>query len=81
MSDKEDKVKKERGLLFLMIVFFTVGLTLYFIGKVLVKYVISQGYFNICIYTPPRQQLKTIRFTELLLEIQVGVKTPPKTDK
>jgi len=41
VSDKEDKVKKERGLLFLMIVFFTVGLTLYFIGKVLVKYVIS----------------------------------------
>ena len=41
ISDKEDKVKKERGLLFLMIVFFTVGLTLYFGGKVLVKYVIS----------------------------------------
>ena len=41
MSDKEDKVKKEQGLLFLMIVFFTFGLTLYFVGKVLVKYVIS----------------------------------------
>ncbi len=41
MSDKEDKVKKDRGLLFLMIIFFTVGLTLYFVGKVLVKYVIS----------------------------------------
>jgi hypothetical protein len=41
MSDKEDKVKKDRGLLFLMIVFFTVGLTLYFVSKVLVKYVIS----------------------------------------
>ena len=39
MSDNEDKEKKERGLLFLMIVFFTVGLTLYFVGKVLVKYV------------------------------------------
>ena len=41
MSDKEDKVKKDRGLLFLMIIFFTFGLTLYFVGKVLVKYVIS----------------------------------------
>ena len=41
MSDKEDKVKKDRGLLFLMIVFLTFGLTLYFVGKVLVKYVIS----------------------------------------
>jgi hypothetical protein len=41
ISDKEDKVKKDRGLLFLMIVFFTVGLTLYFVGKELVKYVIS----------------------------------------
>ena len=41
VSDKEDKVKKDRGLLFLMIVFFTVDLTLYFVGKVLVKYVIS----------------------------------------
>ncbi len=41
MSDKEDKVKQDRGLLFLMIVFFTFGLTLYFVGKVLVKYVIS----------------------------------------
>ena len=41
MSDKEDKEKKDRGLLFLMIVFFTFGLTLYFVGKELVKYVIS----------------------------------------
>ena len=41
ISDKEDKVKKDRGLLFLMIVFFAFGLTLYFVGKVLVKYVIS----------------------------------------
>ena len=41
ISDKEDKVKKDRGLLFLMIVFFTVGLILYFVGKELVKYVIS----------------------------------------
>ena len=41
MNDKEDKEKKERGLLFLIIVFFIVGLTLYFVGKELVKYVIS----------------------------------------
>ena len=41
MSDKEDKEKKERGLSFLIIVFLTFGVTLYFVGKVLVKYVIS----------------------------------------
>ena len=41
MSDNEDKEKKERGLLLLIIVFFIVGLTLYFVGKELVKYVIS----------------------------------------
>ena len=54
ISDKEDKVKKDRGLLFLMIVFFTVGLTLYFVGKELVKYVISQGYFYIYIFNPKK---------------------------
>jgi len=41
MSDEEDKVKKEWSSFMLIVVFLTFGVGLYFVGKVLVNYVVS----------------------------------------
>ena len=41
MADEEDKVKKEWGSFILIVVFLTIGVGLYFVGKVLVNYVVS----------------------------------------